>query len=72
MTLTDIKSETRMPKRPSRIELVADVIGMLNYSELLELAADLHSDSDVFGKTPHEVADALSRWSKRTAQTSRD
>jgi len=49
----------------TQLRFLAGIIWRLNYAELMEMSRDLHSDSDVMGKTATQVADLLSRWAER-------
>jgi len=62
-----------LPTRPQSptLSLIARWIWHLNYADLLTMARDLHSDSDIVGKSPHDVAELLSRWASRQLDESR-
>jgi hypothetical protein len=51
--------------RKTPLQLIATLMSRLSYSDLMTMAADLHSDSEMIGKTPASIADLLCRWAFR-------
>ena len=51
--------------RKTPLQFIATLMTRLSYSDLMAMAADLHSDSETIGKTPANIADILFRWADR-------
>ena len=45
--------------------VLAKILRILPHAEFMELCRDLHSDSEILGKSPYEVAELLERWVSR-------
>ena len=52
------------------LTVLAKFLRQMPYSEFMELARDLHSDSEILGKSPYEVAELLGRWIDRRLEPS--
>jgi hypothetical protein len=52
------------------LTVLAKFLRQMPYSEFMELARDLHSDSEILGKSPFEVAELLGRWIVRRLEPS--
>ena len=52
----------RPPAPAELLVVLAKILRIMPHAEFMELCRDLHSDSEILGKSPYEVAELLERW----------